>query len=86
MDLPILTRVSGFVLHEYNATRFRWRFRDGGACFEAFYSSDPLEYDGHGAYCPLMVAYVPDGSMGTMSWAGDSGTLQIDGCFDMLVR
>lgn len=54
MDLPILTRVSGFVLHEYNATRFRWRFRDGGACFEAFYSSDPLEYDGHGAYCPLM--------------------------------
>lgn len=33
------------------------------------YSSDPLEYDGHGAYCPLMVAYVPDGSMGTMSWA-----------------
>lgn len=69
MDLPILTRVSGFVLHEYNATRFRWRFRDGGACFEAFYSSDPLEYDGHGAYCPLMVAYVPDGSIGTMSWA-----------------
>lgn len=69
MDLPILTRVSGFVLHEYNATRFRWRFRDGGACFEAFHSSDPLEYDGYGAYCPLMVAYVPDGSMGTMSWA-----------------
>ena len=48
MDLPVLTKVSDLVLREYNATRFKWRFSDGKACFEAFYSSDPLEHDGHG--------------------------------------
>lgn len=69
MDLPVLTKVSNLVLREYNATRFKWRFSDGKACFEAFYSSDPLEHDGHGSYRPLMVAYVPDGSMGEASWA-----------------
>ena len=37
MDLPVLTKVSDLVLREYNATRFKWRFSDGKACFEAFY-------------------------------------------------
>lgn len=47
----------------------RYRAFISAGVFEAFYSSDPLEHDGHGSYRPLMVAYVPDGSMGEASWA-----------------
>lgn len=60
IDLPKLTEVDREVFKRFNATRFKWRFRDGPALFEAFYANESLEKDEKGKYAPLIVSYIPE--------------------------
>lgn len=61
MDLPELAGVAALVARRHGATRFRWRFRDGPALFEAFYADEPLLRDGLGSFRPLIVSCVDSG-------------------------
>lgn len=66
MNLPELTRTARIVLEQYDATRFRWEYRNGIARFSAFFAYDP-EPDVD--YMPLFVAYRPANPEDRRQWA-----------------
>lgn len=69
MDLPELTRACTTIQERYDARRFKWRFEDGPAVFEAFYDGDTLERDEHGCYAPLFVSFAPAEKGDGRRWA-----------------
>lgn len=69
MNLPELTETAKLVLEQYDATRFRWEYRNGRALFSAFfaYELEPGLLDQ--PYMPLLVSYRPTQLEDTQHWS-----------------
>lgn len=69
MNLPELTETARLVLERYDATRFRWEYRNGKVRFSAFFACEPLPAPPNRPYMPLIVSYKPTKPEDTQHWA-----------------
>lgn len=69
MNLPELTETAKLVLEQYDATRFRWEYRNGRALFSAFFAYEPEPDSLNRQYMPLLVSYKPTTPEDMQHWS-----------------